>query len=458
MDFLSAPRSELIRLIYDLIDENRALRSQIVELKARLEKQGPKEQEKQSPVFVKPNIKTKRKKKRKNRNLGFGRLRATPTKHVFHSLKVCPNCSGPLGKPSVAYTREVIDIPLPTVEVTEHVVFKRWCTSCGKRWYPKVDLSGITIGKQRFGVNVMSLIDNLRECFLQPLNKIQQYLMTVYQLEISEGTLVDILQRSAALGRSDYEDIGKRLKESDVVYADETGARENGKNGYTWSFSNAKYQLLLYQKSRKKQIVKEVLGSEEEEDCFQGVLVTDFLASYNEYQGFHQRCWVHLDRDMDELVKQYPEDRKLKRWVRNVRTIWAEAKEYPGPSPNLPLGLQAQERIDKEEYFKDKLRNLCEQYVLQDVPQSTLCGRIITYLSELFVFVRFPNIDSSNNRAERVLRHTVVARKISGGTRSPKGSETRAILGSLFGTWRLQGLNPLEQTKLLLARTPCQGM
>lgn len=259
------------------------------------------------------------------------------------------------------------------------------------------------------------------------------------------------------MGKPDYEAIGKRLKASDVVYADETGGRENGKNGYTWSFSNKQYQLLLYQKSRKKEIVSEVLESEEEEDCFQGVLVTDFLASYNEYQGFHQRCWVHLDRDMDELKEQYPEDKKLKRWIRKVKAIWDESKDYPGPSPNLPLGLQAQERIDKEAYFKDKLRKLCEQYVLQDVPQSTLSSRIITHLSELFVFVRFPNIDSSNNRAERALRHTVVARKISGGTRSAKGSETRSILGSLFGTWKLQGLNPLEQTRLLLARSLCQG-
>lgn len=190
MDFLTAPRSELIRLIYDLIDENKALKTQLMELKARVEKQGPKEQEKQPPVFVKPNVKTKQKKKRKNRKLGFGRLRATPTKHVFHSLEVCPNCSGSLGKPSVAYTREVIDIPLPTVEVTEHVVFKRWCTSCGKRWYPKVNLSGITVGKQRFGLSLMSLITNLREVFLQPLNKIKQYLKVVYKLEMSEGALI----------------------------------------------------------------------------------------------------------------------------------------------------------------------------------------------------------------------------------------------------------------------------
>lgn len=72
----------------------------------------------------------------------------------------------------------------------------------------------------------------------------------------------------------------------------------------------------------------------------------------------------------------------------------------------------------------------------------------------LFVFVRFEGIPSDNNAAERILRHTVVKRKISGGTRSAKGSETNSILTSLFDTWKLQNKNPLTQCQLLLASCP----
>jgi len=50
----------------------------------------------------------------------------------------------------------------------------------------------------------------------------------------------------------------------------------------------------------------------------------------------------------------------------------------------------------------------------------------------------------------------VVSRKISGGTRSKKGSETKSILASLFGTWRLQNLNLFEQTRNLLLQASCQ--
>jgi hypothetical protein len=360
-----------------------------------------------------------------------------------------------LGKPSVAYTRQIIDIPLPKAVVTEHIVYKRWCRHCGKRVYPKVNLTSLVVGKQRMGINLMALAATLRQRLNQPLNRIQEYLKIVYRLDISEGELMKILYRAVGLGKPYYLKILANLKSSPTVYADETGGRENGLNGYHWSFSNERCQYLLYRRSRGKKVIREVFGEDGKD--FDGVLVSDFYTAYNEHCGFHQRCWVHLLRDIHNLVELYPKNKKLSLWAKEVEAVLEEAKAYPGPSPNLPLGLQAQERINQESYSKEKLQNLCEPYVTQNVPMATLCSRIVTYLSELFTFVRFPGVSPDNNLAERALRQTVIQRKIFGGTRTPRGSEAQSILSSLFGTWRLQGLNPLEEMRLLLARAPCQG-
>ena len=78
-------------------------------------------------------------------------------------------------------------------------------------------------------------------------------------------------------------------------------------------------------------------------------------------------------------------------------------------------------------------------------PQHTFCERVERFLPELFVFVAIPGVPAHNNLAERSIRPLVIARKISGGTRSPKGSETRMGLASLFGTWMAQHLNPFYQ-------------
>ena len=53
--------------------------------------------------------------------------------------------------------------------------------------------------------------------------------------------------------------------------------------------------------------------------------------------------------------------------------------------------------------------------------------------------------------AERSLRPVVISRKISGGTRSQQGTETKITLASIFGAWRVHGLNPLTACKQLLA-------
>ena len=69
------------------------------------------------------------------------------------------------------------------------------------------------------------------------------------------------------------------------------------------------------------------------------------------------------------------------------------------------------------------------------------------FLPELFI-VAEPRASADNNAAERSLRPTVVSRKISGGTRSPEGSNTKSVLASLFGTWRLR--NPYQALNSIL--------
>ena len=89
----------------------------------------------------------------------------------------------------------------------------------------------------------------------------------------------------------------------------------------------------------------------------------------------------------------------------------------------------------------------------RDDPSATpakLCRRIERHIKELFVFVAEPEAPSDNNPAERSLRHLVVSRKISGGTRSERGTHSKMTLASLFGTWRAQELNPLHACRQLL--------
>jgi len=191
--------------------------------------------------------------------------------------------------------------------------------------------------------------------------------------------------------------------------------------------------------------VEEVLGEE-----FDGVLVSDFYGAYNVYQGPHQRCWTHLLRAIHQLKERYPQNLALAEWAQGVREVYDRAQAYPGPDPRLPGVARQAQRVKQQWQFQRQLWSICQPHVRTEAPMSVLCQRVERFLPELFTFVAEPQVAADNNAAERSLRPPVVSRKVSGGTRSAKGSETKSILASLFGTWRLRGLDPYQAVRRTL--------
>jgi transposase len=103
----------------------------------------------------------------------------------------------------------------------------------------------------------------------------------------------------------------------------------------------------------------------------------------------------------------------------------------------------------------ERVRVLGQQYAkAKNHPCRALAQRVLRHAHELFVFVEVEGVSADNNAAERSIRPVVVVRKISGGTKSAKGSRTRFGLASLFETWQARGLNPLEACLNLLSQTP----
>ena len=184
----------------------------------------------------------------------------------------------------------------------------------------------------------------------------------------------------------------------------------------------------------------EVLGDE-----YLGTVVADFYGGYNVHTGLKQRCWVHFDRDLDALKEKYPEDMAVASWVENVLGVYYRAKE------TIEHDYTDKERSLLRRKFEAELLGIARPYVAaKDTPQHVLAKRIDNFLDELFTFVEYPEVPSENNAAERAIRPAVIARKVSGGTRSDKGSKTKSVLMSLFGTWSAQGLNTFEACRKMI--------
>ena len=109
-------------------------------------------------------------------------------------------------------------------------------------------------------------------------------------------------------------------------------------------------------------------------------------------------------------------------WVEAVLGVYYRAKETIG------CKYSDMERCRLRNGFESELQALAELYLgVKDAPRRVLAQRIDRFLGELFTFVQYPYVPSENNAAERAIRPAVIARKVSGGTRSSKDEPVRDV-------------------------------
>jgi hypothetical protein len=339
---------------------------------------------------------------------------------------------------TVKRRREVIEWVPARVAVTEHVYVERRCPRCHGHWEPGPELAGVVIGQRRLGVGLLGLITTLREELRLPIRGIQWYLAGVQGLALSVGAIVAALHAVAARAAPLVASIRTQIRASPVLHVDETGWREDGSNGYVWTFSTPT-QCAFVRGSRERTVLEREVGKD-----YGGVLVSDFYAAYTTYAGRHQYGWAHLLRDVDELVAQHRDDAAVRGWVDALHALYHRATAFARADSTV--------RRRERQACEAAAAALCAPYLANaQAPQRVLCERISKHVADLFVFVEDPAVPATNNAAERSLRHLVTCRKISGGTRSSAGTATTMTLATLFGTWRLPGLDPLAACRALLA-------
>ena len=189
IDLTTASRDVLIDVITQLQAANALLEKRIAQLEGRAKNSRrmpglkPKEDGKPAPP--------------KKPRQGFARTRMTPTHRVERVVEQYPGCGVQLSGGWTQRTREVIDLLRVPAQVTEHVYMARTCPRRQRRCIPKARLHGVAAGKQRMGVNVVSLIAALREEARRPVRTIQWRLETVPGLRLSLGAIVNATRKVA---------------------------------------------------------------------------------------------------------------------------------------------------------------------------------------------------------------------------------------------------------------------
>jgi hypothetical protein len=296
---------------------------------------------------------------------------------------------------------------------------------------------GVPIGQQRLlGPQLAAAVVFLCVRMRLSRRKVSELLLELLGLALSPA-LVDQTVHQAARSVAPLEQaLADDLAKAALVYADETSWTESALKLWLWVICSGTTVLYLIG-SRGREMLDNVLALD-----FGGTLMSDGYAAYRN-RLLRLRCWAHIHRKTRGLAEST--DRQVARagatmqqLVEDLMEAVFKSREAQGPPPSVTHAAQI-----------EQLRQLCEQH--RDAKPKALRELAREFLYDWDVIVRplaDPRLPLTNNAAERQLRHFVIARRISYGTRTEVGSHSVALLASIIDTCRLRRASATD----LLAR------
>ena len=225
---------------------------------------------------------------------------------------------------------------------------------------------------------------------------------------------------------------------SDILFADETGWKQSGKKTWLWVFLN--YTTAFFAIGpRSKETASRIL------DHFSGILMSD---GYNAYRSFvdRLRCWAHLIRKCQGL--QDSRNAEAHKFGAHSMALFNNLMQSIKAARDGPCNsLVAQYEQDLSDFHE-----FCLQH--QDSKHEKLrvvARELLNDWDAIWRVLEDVDLPLTNNHAERALRHWVINRLISHGTRSQEGSMSFAILASVIETCRLRKQSPWQYIASVIA-------
>ena len=378
--------------------------------------------------------------------------RRTPDRTVVHVPALCGACGGSLaGAPVVGRaTRQVLEVPEPRLEVTDHVAERRRCPcgaeTCGT--FPPEATGPVCWGPRAKGVAAY-LIGRQH----LPLEGAAEAMELLFAAPMGEGTLAGLLPDAARRLEGFLERVKVLLLGSAVVHADETPLRVGVALGYAHTVSTPDLTHLAYHPRRGIEAMLEigVLGE------YRGTIVHDGLASYERREleeAAHSQCHAHLRRHLETAAKALPQ----KRWSTDMLGVLAEAKRASeeAAAAGLPTVPASIADAIRERYETALNHAACSLPVgppprkhtggwsLAERESWNLAERMRRLQDQVLRLLDDTRVPATNNEAERPLRPVKLHDKISGCFRNPACAEAFLAVRSYLGTGAKHGRNLLQ--------------
>ncbi len=260
---------------------------------------------------------------------------------------------------------------------------------------------------------------------------IQRFWNEVLGIPISRAQLVNVIQKTSAAFAAPYAQLREALVQEAYVGVDESGHKDGGQAFWTWCFRAADFTVFHIDPSRSSEVLKAVLT-----ETFGGTVGSDYYSAYRKYladcEVVIQFCWAHLIRDIRFLAEQANKSlqrwgHKLLSWIRKLFETWHRAEQMTeaGYARSMDRIRRGFLKAVRRPPWRPEAQTLAERFRARAA-------------DHYFRFLTTPGIEPTNNQTEQALRHIVIDRLITQGTRSLRGQRWCERVWTILATCRQQ--------------------
>ena len=343
-----------------------------------------------------------------------------PDEIIELSPNFCNKCGCPLENEEVHLEarRQEVDIPPIKAIVKEYRLNSKTCPKCGH--HQESEFPAHISNNIQYGSNVESIIAYLWAYQYVPYQRLKELLSHIFNLELSEGTINNILRRMSIKAQPFYDKIKEILLQSYQAGSDESGVKVNGKKFWAWVWQTISATYITISDSRGVKAIEHVFP----EGLKKAILNTDrWAAQLQTPAAGHQMCISHILRDLN-----YIEQVDIIDWAKRLKVILKQGIELKRQqleySRGNPLAMQLERDLDKllqENIPKELYKDTCK-----------LQKSLIKNRSSILTFLYYKDVPADNNGSERAIRNVKVKQKVSGQFKT--GEDIFCILRSIIDT------------------------